>query len=85
MHVLWILVGLIVDVILALATLLGLQGFTEFALGLVLGCLFVAGFVTSAHEANCYRCSSGPEDCSSDSLGGGQLVDTFWLVSASAS
>jgi len=45
----------VVDVILALTTLLRLQSLTEFALGLVLGCLFLAGFVTSAHEANSYR------------------------------
>jgi hypothetical protein len=45
------LLRLVIDVILALATLLSRQSLTEFALGLVLGCLFLAGFVTSAHEA----------------------------------
>ena len=50
-HMLWP----VVNVIFALAALLGLESFTEFALGLVLGCLFLAGFVTSAHEANSYR------------------------------
>jgi hypothetical protein len=51
MHVLWA----VLDVILALATLLSRQSLTEFALGLVLRCLFLAGLVTSAHEGNSYR------------------------------
>ena len=34
----------VVDVVLTLAPLLGGQSLTEFALGLVLGCLFLAGF-----------------------------------------
>ena len=49
------LVALVVDVILALATLFSRQGLTEFGFGFVLGCLFLAGFVASAHEANSYR------------------------------
>lgn len=50
-HVLWS----VIDVVFALTTLFGRQCLTEFGFGLVLGCLFLAGFVTSAHEANSYR------------------------------
>ena len=49
------LVALVVEVILALATLFSSEGLTEFGFGLVFGRLFLAGFVTSAHEANSYR------------------------------
>jgi len=55
MSVLGGLVVLTVDVVLALAAMLGRQSLAEFGFGLVLGCLFLAGFVTSAHEANSYR------------------------------
>jgi hypothetical protein len=44
-------VGVLVDVILALTTLLSRQSLAKSALRLVLGCLFLAGFVASAHEA----------------------------------
>lgn len=49
------MLGTVIYVVLALATMFSRQSLTEFGFGLVLGCLFLAGFVTSAHEANSYR------------------------------
>lgn len=48
----------VIDMVLALAALLGCQSLSELALGLVLGCLFMAGFaglVATAHAPNSYR------------------------------
>jgi hypothetical protein len=50
-HMLLAPVGVLVDVILALTTLLSRQSFAESALRLVLGRLFLARFVVSAHKA----------------------------------
>ena len=49
------MLGTVIYVVLALATMFSRQSLTEFGFGLVLGCMFLAGFVTSAHEANSYR------------------------------
>ena len=48
----------VIDMVLALMTLLGCQSLPELALGLVLGCLFMAGLaglVATAHTPNSYR------------------------------
>ena len=48
----------VIDMVLALTTLLGCQSLSELALGLVLRCLFMAGLaglVATAHTPNSYR------------------------------
>lgn len=45
----------VIDMVLALTTLLGCQSLPELALGLVLGCLFLAWLVATAHAHNSYR------------------------------
>jgi len=79
MHVLWT----VVEVVLALTGLLRGKGFTELALGLVLGCLFGAGFVTSAHEAILTASAYEPEDGACGSLDGHELGGQFRMVESS--
>ena len=79
MHLLWT----VVDMVLTFTSLLGGKGLTELALGLVLGCLFGAGFVTSAHEAILTACAYEPEDGACGSLDGHELGGQFRMVESS--
>ncbi len=74
----------VIDVVLALTTLLCSQSLPELALGLVLGHLILAGFVASAHGPNSYRCSpSEPADSSLGSFDGQELGGQVRTVASS--